>query len=228
MNARSIATLAAAVFVMTLGQFFGALGNIWIALTVALLLPLVTLGLGRFFEAEWGVPVKAGAPAGSSALGILFLVMAQGNADILFWCCPFLALLVSGTMLWMQSRNARRCGLCNRTLSGKVALGCPRCGLEVCDQTCWDFDKLRCRLCVQNHVPVLPPDGRWWDQNFGPATQFGRCQLCQTTAQEAELRNCPNCGRPQCRDCWDDANGVCTRCNWTVRGLPETLQVYMQ
>jgi hypothetical protein len=98
----------------------------------------------------------------------------------------------------------------------------------VCESKCWEFEKLRCRLCVQNAVPLFPPSKQWWDQNIGLTTQQGRCQRCQVGPEEAELRTCPKCGRPQCLECWDDGNGVCTRCGWRTEALPAALKQFME
>jgi hypothetical protein len=227
MNARSLTVFAAAIFAMALIQFFSALGGIGVAVVAALLLPFGTLGLMKFFETEVRAVWIAAIPAGASALGILIWAISHSAAGLVFWICPVLAGALMAGVVWWRNRDARRCALCNGGLAGAVAFQCPRCGLNVCEQKCWDFMRLRCRLCVQNQVPVFPPDGRWWDRIFGPATPHGRCQLCQTAGQDAELRNCPSCGRPQCRDCWDDANGVCSRCKWVVTALPEALKAYM-
>lgn len=227
MNSRSAATLAAAIFVMTLAEFFAALGGVWIALGVAMLLPWVAFGLVRFFEVETGGQWTLGAVVVATGLGIGLATLAQTSPDPLMWAAPVIAGLETGLVLWWRNRSSVRCGLCNTRLAGEVSFVCPRCSLVVCEQRCWDFEKLRCRLCVQNRVPVFPPDSRWWNRNFGAATPHGRCQLCQSTAEQAELRNCPNCGRPQCRDCWDDSNGTCSRCGWRVQALPESLKAFM-
>jgi hypothetical protein len=31
-------------------------------------------------------------------------------------------------------------------------------------------------------------------------------------------------GKRKCRDCWDNLNGECARCNWTIPDLPQSLQ----
>lgn len=227
MTLRAPATLAATVFVMAVLQFFSALGGLWFALGAALLLPFVTLNLMRFFEAHLERAWLIAAPVVASAVGILIWALSHPSMDVLFWFCPAASWALMAFVVWWQDRDARRCGLCNSRLAGAVSFACPRCGLNVCDQKCWDFERLRCRLCVQNQVPVFPPDGRWWDQNFGPGTKYGICQLCQTSGKDTELRNCPKCGRPQCRACWDDSNGMCSRCKWVTQALPETLKAYM-
>jgi len=134
--------------------------------------------------------------------------------------------VVTGMVVLARRSGGRRCSLCNRRL-GEVALDCPRCRMVVCDQGCWVFEHCRCRLCEDNRVPVLPPDGRWWDQRFGLRMRQGRCLLCLAEAADADLRACGHCGRAQCRPCWDAGNGQCSRCKWIVEGLPEALRVYM-
>jgi hypothetical protein len=121
----------------------------------------------------------------------------------------------------------KRCALCNRRLAGAVALECPRCGMIVCDEHCWDFDHYRCNLCEANRVPIFAPDARWWDGKFGPRVEYGRCQICLSAAAEVNLRACGRCGRAQCKDCWDYANGQCTHCGWVVSDLPDKLKVYV-
>ena len=227
MTARAGATLAASLFVMTLIAFFAGLGGVWIALGVSLLLPLVIFGLLKFFEVETGGGWVIGTVVLSSLLGIGGATAAARSVDPLIWAGPVIGGLETALILWWRTRGSQRCGLCNSRIAGEVSFTCPRCGLIVCERSCWDFEKLRCRLCVQNRVPVFPPDGRWWNQNFGAATPYGRCSLCQTGAESTELRNCPNCGRPQCRDCWDDANGTCSRCRWRLAALPERLKAYL-
>lgn len=227
MNSRGLATLGASVFVMALVQFFSALAGLWIALCVALVLPFIALGLLKFFEVEPGPVWMVLTPVAGSALGVVIWAVAQTRGDPLIWACPVLAWAMVSGVVWYRNRDARRCGLCNGGIAGGISFECPRCGLTVCEHKCWDFDKLRCKLCVQNQVPALTDDGRWWDRNFGPRTPHGRCQMCQTAAAETDLRNCPKCGRPQCRGCWDDANGACSRCQWKVADLPERLKAFL-
>jgi len=134
--------------------------------------------------------------------------------------------LMAGISAWRE-RDARRCELCNDRLAGAISFTCPRCGLPVCEARCWDFERVRCRLCVQNRVPALPIEAEWWERNIGPQARRGRCQLCQSSAEEADLRSCPKCGRPQCRECWDDANGSCSRCGWSCPALPDGLKQFV-
>jgi hypothetical protein len=73
----------------------------------------------------------------------------------------------------------------------------------------------------------LPVDDRWWDKHTGPRATFGRCQVCMSAAGEVDLRPCRRCLRPQCRRCWDEMNGQCTRCKWIIEDLPASLKPYV-
>jgi hypothetical protein len=227
-NARTIVVLLASSFLQVLMQFLGGLEGRAIGLICGGLVGIVLFGLAAFFQIELpGMWVEILLPIGASVLGIALVFLGQPGASPQLWLAPLLAGLVSATVVGVRRARSKRCGLCNRRLGSTVAFACPRCGLLVCDQTCWVFEFSRCRLCEQNRVPVFPADGRWWDRQLGPRSQQGRCQLCMTPAGETDLRNCRKCGRPQCRECWDLANGQCNRCQWTVEDLPEALRVYV-
>jgi len=189
---------------------------------------VVSVLLLRFFQIELQAAwARILLPTGSSLLAAAIVYFATPAPEVFLWFACLLALAVSGMFVATQHLGSRRCGLCGRRMRGRISFVCPRCGLAVCDHTCWVFEASRCRLCEQNRVPIFSPDGRWWDRQLGPKTQHGRCQLCQIPAQEADLRPCRNCGRPQCRDCWDSANGQCSRCQWTIEDLPDSLRPYI-
>jgi hypothetical protein len=76
-------------------------------------------------------------------------------------------------------------------------------------------------------VPVFPAEDRWWEREFGPLVQFGRCHLCKARAADSDLRACGRCRRTHCRLCWDHANGKCTNCGWIVVGLPPKLRPFV-
>lgn len=176
--------------------------------------------------------VAASAPARWVIPSTLLIASMLGLTAPLFegrW--EFLAgpAAAAGTALLldvMRLHGASRCALCARRLARQPAFDCPRCGMLVCDRSCWVFEHLRCRLCLQNEVPVFTPDARWWDRQLGPRFHDGQCQLCMTDGAEADLRTCRRCGRPQCRHCWDMNNGECSRCQWTVEELPPALAAY--
>jgi hypothetical protein len=228
MNARSVTVLAATTFLLWLLVLFASMGGPAVAAAAAAAAGGLSVFLLRAFEAELPNPWLAVAPPLAAAvLGVSVWGLAQPRLDRLYWLAPMLAAAVAAAIVWWQNRDARRCGLCNCRLAGKISFVCPRCHLEVCETRCWDFEKIRCRLCVQNAVPLFPPTRQWWDRNVGPGVTAGRCQVCQVGPEEAELRACPRCGRPQCIECWDDANGLCARCGWRVPALPEALKQFL-
>ena len=228
MKTRTVATVLACGFLLVLIQLVASLVGPLPGIFAGALVAIVSHLLLGFFQVELQ-PEWAGValPTGSSLLAVLIVFAAQPGQKLYAWFACVLALGVALVIAAIRHSGSRRCGLCNRRLRGKVAFACPRCGLTVCDHSCWVFESSRCRLCEQNRVPILSSDARWWDRQLGPRTEHGRCQLCQTPAQEADLRACRKCGRPQCRDCWDSANGQCSRCQWTIEDLPESLRPYI-
>ena len=189
---------------------------------------LLAVGVAKFFHAEfenrWAIVLVAllGSVAG---VGLALAAGVSGPPWMLALAPP-LAMVAAGALQLGKGGGGRRCGLCERRVSGP-RFDCPRCGLLVGEQCCWVHERLRCRLCEQNEVPVFPADGRWWDRNFGPRLDRGRCQITMEDAQTADLRGCPRCGRPQSRMAWDLHNGECARCGWVVEDLPERLAPYM-
>lgn len=229
MNARKVSIVAAACFLLTVAQLLAALTVPVAAILTAVAVALLGFGMFRLFHVELE---RAWSPvaivSGASLVGITIRFLGNtATADWTLWLAPLVAAITAGMVILLRSSSSRRCGLCNRRLGRDLAFECPRCGLLVCDQTCWIFEHSRCRLCEENRVPIFSPDGRWWDRRFGPRMRQGRCQLCLAEAAEADLRACVKCGRAQCRPCWDFANGQCSRCQWIVDELPESLQIYM-
>lgn len=225
MNTRDIVIAAEGWFLLAVLQLLAALAGPVGAIAGSLVVGLASFGIWRMFhlafETAWAPLVLVGT-ASLAGIGLAYL----SHPDPVLWLGPLAAVAVAGVVLAVTRRKARRCGLCNRRL-GEVALACPRCGLVVCDSGCWVHEHCRCKLCEDNRVPIFPPEGRWWDQHFGPRMRHGRCQLCLAEAADADLRPCRRCGRGQCRPCWDFHNGQCGRCAWVVEGLPEALQMYM-
>ncbi len=228
MKTRTVTTVVACGFLLILLQLVAGLVNVWVATGCGVVAAFLAFGIFRFFEVEfesaWIVP---GVAVGSSLTAIALLYFAStGGRDVMLWFAPVAAAVCAGAIVVMGRRHSRRCTLCNRRIGGGLAFDCPRCALLACEH-CWVFEHARCRLCEQNRVPVFPPDGRWWDRHYGPRSAHGRCQICMGTSEEADLRVCGNCGRPQCRACWDFANGQCSRCQWIVDDLPEQLRDYL-
>lgn len=227
MSSRNLVLLFSAWFLLTVVQLLTALVSPWAAIgggvLVAILLPLFL----RFFSVEldnlWGAPLVALL---ASAAGVLAAAIANSGPDSVYLAfAPPAAMLVTAAWAVMKG-GGRRCGLCDRGLKG-VAFECPRCGLSVGEQCCWVHQRLRCRLCEQNQVPVFPADKRWWDQNFGPRVQQGQCQVTLETADQVDLRGCPRCARLQSVEAWDLSNGECARCNWVVEDIPDRLRPYV-
>lgn len=225
MNTRELVIAAAGWFLLAVLQLLAALaGPVW-AVSGALVVGLLSFGIWRLFhvtfESGWAPVVLVGT-ASLVGVGLGYL----SAPDWTVWLGPPVAVVAVGLVQLIRRGGGKKCGLCNRRL-GEVALTCPRCGLVVCDSGCWVHEHCRCKLCEDNRVPIFPPEGRWWDQRLGPRMRQGRCQLCLAEAADADLRPCRHCGRPQCRPCWDFNNGQCSRCQWVVDGLPESLQMYM-
>ena len=228
MNTRTIASLLACAFLLVLIQLVTLLIQPIAGVVCGPVLAILSVLLLKFFQIELPQPwARILLPAGSSVLGVAIVFFFKPGQEVYLWFAPLLALVLSGIIVATQHFGSKRCALCGRRLRGRVAFDCPRCGMTVCDHTCWVFEASRCRLCEQNRVPIFSPDGRWWDRQLGPRTAQGRCQLCQSPASEVDLRPCRKCGRPQCRECWDAANGQCSRCQWTIEDLPDTLRPYI-
>lgn len=228
MKTRTIASLLACGFLLILLQLVGLLVGPVVGLICGAAVAALAAGLLKFFQIDleqvWAALLL---PTATSAVAVAIVYFARGDQPAYVWFACLLALAVAAAIVGAQRSGSKRCGLCNRRLGGRLAFACPRCGLTVCDHSCWMFEASRCRLCEQNHVPIFSPDARWWDRQLGPRTDYGRCQLCQVSAQDGDLRACRKCGRPQCRDCWDSANGQCSRCQWTIEDLPESLRPYV-
>ncbi|HZS50077.1 MAG TPA: hypothetical protein VFA54_04400 [Bryobacterales bacterium] len=229
MSGRKATIVAASCFLLAVLQLLAALVNPAASVGAAVVVGVLTFGILRLFDVEleraWS-PLLIAAGSSAAAIGVRYFG-SPATADRTLGLSPLVAFVAAAMVLLLRRSKAQRCGLCNRRIGRSLAFECPRCGLTVCDQTCWIFEHCRCRLCEQNRVPVFSPDGRWWDRRFGPRMKQGRCQLCLAEAADADLRACANCGRPQCRPCWDFANGQCSRCQWTVDDLPEGLKMYM-
>jgi hypothetical protein len=223
-----LASIIGSCFLAVLLQLVAVLTGPFVGLLAAGVVALVPLLLFKFFGVDLAKKWIAIAVPGIASLLAVLLVFASKRqlVEPYVWLAPVMASGGAALVYLVQRSRAKRCALCNRRLGGVVCFSCPRCGLIVCDD-CWIFANRRCRLCEQNRVPIFLPDGRWWDHELGPRSKYGRCQLCQTLATEADLRLCRKCGRPQCRDCWDSANGECVRCHWTIENVPDSLKPYI-
>lgn len=219
-----IALVLALAGICLSAQFLSSLFGLAVALAVA-----GVLGFGGAWAAQllelpfrrvWQIPALIGGSA-AMGVGVAFIIL---HIDPVMWIAVPVATLSSFLLVAVNLLSRRRCALCRRRLSPQaLTFRCPRCDLPVCDESCWNFQERRCQLCLQNHVPLLSRSAQWWDRAFGPRATHGRCQLCMAGESQADLRHCGRCRRPQCWDCWDYANGECTRCGWTAPGLPRSL-----
>jgi Prokaryotic RING finger family 2 len=222
---RTAAAILFCVFVLALVQLVAALVQPLLALIVAIGLGVLSLVLLRLFPGEfrrWWSAVAV--VTGGSLAGILARHFGDpSNSSWVLWLSPVAASSTAELAILGDRLTSRRCPLCRKRIGSGATYNCPRCGLRVCEE-CWSFENYRCRLCERNKVPIFRPDALWWDAQFGPPIKSGLCQFCQTPASATELRACGKCGRPQCRACWDFANGRCTHCDWLVRDLPTPLR----
>lgn len=205
-------------------QFGACLAGTGVALSVALIMSAVAMWLWMYFDLPssriWLPPlICVCAVMLSVTLAELFF-----HNDFAEWFSFVPAGLGSGLTAYFLLLSKARCALCNRRLSMQtVTFQCPRCHMRVCDEFCWSFESRRCTLCLEQRVPILPTHEQWWTRVAGPRSPHGRCQICLGSAEKLDLRICPNCRRPQCRDCWDFNNGDCQRCGTSLPDLPESL-----
>ena len=215
----------AGVLILMASLLFGAcLLSSVAALTACAFLSLGVAVLWLYLDLPsqrmWVPPLVSSAVT----LATVALVELTVRRDFLTWfCVPLAAVCSSGTTAVLV-RSRARCALCNRRLGTQsVVFDCPRCSQTVCDATCWNFEHRRCQLCLEQRVPILPVGETWWTSRTGPRSQRGRCQICLGSAEQVDLRACPNCRRMQCRDCWDFNNGECERCRAPLPDLPASL-----
>ena len=180
-----------------------------------------------------GVVLPALAAAGASLVGLAAGMLGSG-AEIhpAAWAAPALA-AAAPAAVWIADRmRAPKCRLCRRQISQRkrnpiLAFTCPRCNFLACEY-CWEFEKCRCRLCEANQVALFPGDRSWWAQRMGNELSSGKCSLCFGSGEATSpLHACPKCHYGQCQRCWDDNNGQCGRCRWSMPDLPSTLHEYV-
>lgn len=228
MKPSAIMSLIAAGFMLALAQTLGTMGGTAPAIIVGAADGFLVLPLFRLFRLAWDrwwVPVTTVVAA--SCLGTLTGSLGAAQPRSWQWLGPVCALAACVAVEAVKRSWSRVCQLCRKRLRGDMAFECPRCGLLVCEGKCWRFDSCRCRLCADHAVPVFPPESRWWDERFGSRVSSGKCQLCLSEDSAIDLRACASCGRLQCRECWDYANGQCDHCGWILADLPPALKRYM-
>jgi hypothetical protein len=218
------ALLAGLLVLVASLQFVCGIGGALLALPAALVLGVGATLLWFHFDLPasrpWLPPLLLAAVVLLASV-VLELGFKPDSAE---WLAFVAAGLGSGVAVMLRLRNRARCNLCNcRLASQALRFRCPRCSQQVCEETCWNFEHRRCALCLEQRVPVLPMESAWWTRVAGPRAVQGRCQVCQAAADQADLRACPRCRRPQCRDCWDFRNGECARCGAALPELPASL-----
>jgi hypothetical protein len=189
---------------------------------------IVMAGLRMFaLEPERSLlPTLVAAAASLSGLG-LRLAGADTPHPPAVWASPLFATFPFGVLALKRGLHGARCPLCQGKLRGLLSFTCPRCHLIACEN-CWYFERGRCRLCDTNQVPLFPLDHTWWQQHFGAQVRDGRCALCLQAADwKVSHWTCASCGNSQCRVCWDDNNGQCSRCGWIIPGLPPEISDYV-
>lgn len=228
MRRGEIFSAVASAFVLALIEMLGTVGGPLPAIAAGVADGVLVVFLLRLFgvdSAPLWVPVATATAASCAGLVAGSLGVAQPLSWQ--WFGPLGAAAVSLGIGAARSGHSRSCQLCRQRLGGAMAFQCPRCGLLVCERKCWRFDSCRCRLCADHAVPVFPAEARWWDAQFGQRMSSGKCQLCLSEGSTVDLRACGGCGRPQCRECWDYANGQCGHCGWILADLPAALKPYM-
>ena len=218
------AMLAGVIVLLGSAQLGVCLLGAAVALPCALLLGAGATALWLHLEIPSAHPWVPPVVCATTVLLSTVLAEFAFRGDFAEWFSFVLAGIGSGLTLYLLLRSRVRCALCNRRLSTQaLTFQCPRCLLTVCDETCWSFEHRRCSLCLEQRVPVLPTGDKWWTRVAGPQSAHGRCQICLDSAENVDLRTCPNCRRPQCRACWDFNNGECQRCGAALPDLPASL-----
>lgn len=157
----------------------------------------------------------------ASLSGLAFAMVGSNVATPhIAWVAPLLAAVPTGITALISGTRGRRCHLCRVPLRRLLSFSCPRCHLVACEN-CWQFERDRCSLCEANQIPLFPIDISWWRQRLGSQVHGGRCTLCLRVADGRVAQwACAGCGHGQCRSCWDDNNGQCSRCGWMIPDPP--------
>lgn len=198
---------------------WGLVGDLAGALLSGLLVLVGTRVLVLEIEKFYLLPIVA---AVASSCGLGFAIAGSDVATPhIAWMAPLLAALPAGMTALATGMRGRRCQLCRMPLRRLLSFSCPRCHLVICEN-CWQFERDRCRLCEANQIPLFPIDISWWQQCFGSQLHGGRCTLCFRAADGRVAQwACIGCGHGQCRSCWDDNNGQCSRCGWMIASSSE-------
>jgi len=224
--------LIAGGFLLGLLDFAALSANLApLTLGASVLTGIGSVAFGRYFSASGGERlnrVEVLLAAGAS----LFAASLQAILSTASWA-GWLGVPVAAAAAWaararFTPSQLQTCFVCQTGIKGEFVMQCPRCHQVVCGQPdCWNARFLRCRLCHDREVVILPARDQWWRQQLGERVTQGSCFSCYKEAQEADLRACGKCHWPICRRCWDYHNGQCPRCHWAMPGLPAELLAWL-
>lgn len=231
MTARSLALLAGLLLVIAVAQLAAVPGGTTTILLIGLLNGfLLVAGMQLFGLLSGALYLRATLSFLSSLTGLLVASFwSPGSVGPYAWIAPLLASLTPAAWGFGKLVRAPRCQICRISVRRLLSFSCPRCHLLACEH-CWEHEKCRCRLCESNRVQLLPQTSEWWSKNLGERIWTGKCSLClmPATATESQLHACSGCHHPQCRFCWDDNNGQCSRCLWFVQELSQTIKEHLE
>jgi hypothetical protein len=168
--------------------------------------------------------------AGACFLGVLVSRLLEvPGSGLIDWVGILVAGGAAAATGFLQSRGVdKKCFVCRKPVTDNDSVACPRCEQQVCMRPdCWDFARVRCSLCRDREVVVLPDEETWWSARVGQKLTRGQCDSCFKEAHEADLRECGQCHWPMCRRCWDSHNGSCPRCGWMIPDLPARLRPFL-
>ena len=204
---------------------WGLIGNLFGGLLCGVIL---VAGMSLFAVETEQMYLPPLVAATASLIGLGLGIAGSGIAySSAAWIAALLAALPPGVPALRNSLRGEKCQLCHVRLHRLLSFACPRCHLVACEN-CWQFERGRCSLCEANQVPLFPLDFSWWQERFGSQARAGQCALCLRTADwNVAQWACVGCGRNQCRSCWDDNNGQCSRCGWTIPGLPSEVSEFV-
>ncbi|HLJ88272.1 MAG TPA: hypothetical protein VKZ53_15745 [Candidatus Angelobacter sp.] len=232
MKWRDASLLAGMFLLLAIVQLVAAQGGTAAALVAAFLNGILLMSgifLFRLMGYAGYVPTVLSFSASFVALAII-ASFSSTYSWAATWPAPFLAALFPAGWAARKFLLTSQCQICRRRRTRNIfVFTCPRCKLQACE-LCWEHDKCRCRLCQQNQVPLFPQDFDWWAGNLGERVRVGKCTLCLTPADHtgSPLRACLYCHHAQCQLCWDDHNGQCSRCGWTVPELPQVVREHLE
>ncbi len=228
MKTRTVASILAGGFILVLLQLVALLVHPIAGVLCGALIAVLAWLILKFFEIElqpaWTVVLL---PTISSLVGVAIVFFAKAGQELYIWFASLLALAGSLLIAGIGYFASKRCGLCNRRLRSRIAFNCPRCGLMVCDHSCWDFDSSRCKLCMQNGSTDLSAGWKMVGPPVGATDHPWPLPTLPGDGRRSRFARLPKVRTPAVRECWDSANGQCSRCQWAIEDLPESLRPYI-